>query len=41
VTGDTLSIQAQRFLSETKCISVDKPFTKSDLLTAVKQALHL
>ena len=40
VTGDTLSIQAQRFLSETKCISVDKPFTKSDLLTAVKQALR-
>jgi PAS domain S-box-containing protein len=41
VTGDTLSIQAQRFLSETQCVSVDKPFTKSDLLTAVKQALRL
>jgi PAS domain S-box-containing protein len=39
VTGDTLSPGAQRFLVEARCPSLDKPFSKADLLAAVKALL--
>jgi CheY-like chemotaxis protein len=32
VTGDTLSRSARDFLASTGCPSLDKPFTKADLL---------
>ncbi len=37
VTGDTLGPQTRSFLAETGCASLDKPFTRADLLQAVKQ----
>ncbi|MFY9509949.1 MAG: response regulator, partial [Rubrivivax sp.] len=39
VTGDTLSPEAQRFLGDSRCPSLDKPFGKADLLAAVQQLL--
>jgi len=39
VTGDTLSAHASSFLSETRCTSLDKPFTKAELLRAVQELL--
>jgi PAS domain S-box-containing protein len=39
VTGDTLSPGAHRFLAEARCPSLDKPFTKADLVAAVKALL--
>ena len=39
VTGDTLSPGAQRFLAEARCPSLDKPFSKADLVSAVKALL--
>ena len=39
VTGDTLSPQAQGFLRETRCASLDKPFARADLLAAVQAVL--
>ncbi len=35
VTGDTLSPGARQFLAESRCASLDKPFTKPDLLARV------
>jgi PAS domain S-box-containing protein len=39
VTGDTLSTGARRFLDETGCPSLDKPFGKGDFLRAVASVL--
>ncbi len=39
VTGDTLSPEAQQFLSRARCASLDKPFSKGDLLNAVQALL--
>ncbi|WP_284615837.1 hybrid sensor histidine kinase/response regulator [Aquabacterium humicola] len=39
VTGDTLSTGARRFLDETGCAGLDKPFAKADLLRAVAALL--
>jgi len=39
VTGDTLSPGAREFLREARCVGLDKPFTKADLLAAVAQLL--
>ena len=39
VTGDTLSPDANRFLTTTGCAALDKPFAKSDLLAAVASLL--
>jgi two-component system NtrC family sensor kinase len=39
VTGDTLSAGAQRFLADAGCGSLDKPFSKSDLLARVAALL--
>jgi two-component system NtrC family sensor kinase len=35
VTGDTLSPGARQFLADAKCASLDKPFSKADLLARV------
>jgi two-component system NtrC family sensor kinase len=40
VTGDALSTDAQRFLAETGCRSLDKPFTRAALLAAVQAMLQ-
>ena len=40
VTGDALSTDAQRFLAETGCRSLDKPFTRAGLLAAVQAVLQ-
>jgi len=39
VTGDTLSADASSFLNEARCPSLDKPFTKAELLRALQQVL--
>lgn len=39
VTGDTLSAGVQEFLQKTRCAHLDKPFRKSDLITAVQTLL--
>ena len=39
VTGDTLSAGAREFLAGTGCPSLDKPFSKADLLARVHQLL--
>jgi len=39
VTGDTLSAAARGFLDKTRCPGLDKPFTKPELLAAVRQVL--
>ena len=39
VTGDTLSPEAQQFLAKARCASLDKPFAKGDLLSAVQAVL--
>jgi len=39
VTGDTLSPAAGRFLADTRCPIVDKPFSKADLLDKVRLVL--
>ncbi|MBT9457718.1 MAG: PAS domain S-box protein [Burkholderiaceae bacterium] len=39
VTGDTLSPAAGRFLADTRCPCVDKPFSKADLLDKVRLVL--
>ncbi|MES2959969.1 MAG: PAS domain S-box protein [Pseudomonadota bacterium] len=39
VTGDTLSPGSRQFLAETRCASLDKPFTKADLLARVAALL--
>lgn len=39
VTGDTLSPDARGFLNGTGCDSLDKPFSKTDLLTKVAALL--
>ncbi|MBC7779709.1 MAG: PAS domain S-box protein [Proteobacteria bacterium] len=40
VTGDTLSSDARTFLRSTGCASLDKPFTKPDLLAKVADLLR-
>jgi len=40
VTGDTLSQQARLVLEESGCPSLDKPFSKADLLAAVRAAVE-
>ncbi|MDI4633532.1 response regulator [Pelomonas sp. V22] len=39
VTGDTLSAAARGFLDKTRCLSLDKPFTRPELLAAVRKLL--
>jgi len=39
VTGDTLSPSARAFLDQTRCLSLDKPFTKAELLRALREVL--
>ncbi|MFY9511247.1 MAG: response regulator, partial [Rubrivivax sp.] len=39
VTGDTLSRDADSFLSETGCPSLDKPFSRVDLVERVRELL--
>ena len=39
VTGDTLSPDASRFLDDTGCPHLDKPFAKAELLAAVERLL--
>jgi two-component system NtrC family sensor kinase len=39
VTGDTLSPDARSFLKSARCDSLDKPFSKSDLLAKVAALL--
>jgi two-component system NtrC family sensor kinase len=39
VTGDTLSPGAQQFLTESGCRSLDKPFSRAELLAAVARLL--
>lgn len=39
VTGDTLSVGAQTFLAESGCLSLDKPFRRSELLQRMRQLL--
>lgn len=40
VTGDTLSPAAERFMAETGCPSLDKPFSRADLLQRVHALLQ-
>ena len=40
VTGDTLSPAAERFVAETGCPSLDKPFSRVDLMQRVKALLQ-
>jgi signal transduction histidine kinase/ActR/RegA family two-component response regulator len=40
VTGDTLSLAARSVLVETGCASLDKPFERSELLTAVRALMR-
>jgi len=40
VTGDTLSPDAREFLRGARCASLDKPFSKKDLLARVAQLLR-
>jgi two-component system NtrC family sensor kinase len=40
VSGDTLSSQARQVLEETRCPSLDKPFARADLLSAVRGVLE-
>ncbi len=40
VTGDTLSLGAQRFLAQAHCESLDKPFSKADLLARLQAVLQ-
>jgi two-component system NtrC family sensor kinase len=40
VTGDTLSPDAHEFLRSTRCASLDKPFSKTDLLAKVAALLE-
>ena len=39
VTGDTLSPAAERFVAETGCPSLDKPFSRGDLMRRVQALL--
>jgi two-component system NtrC family sensor kinase len=39
VTGDTLSPDAHSFLKSTRCDSLDKPFSRADLLAKVAALL--
>ncbi len=39
VTGDTLSPGAERFLAESRCASLDKPFARDDLVGRVHELL--
>jgi two-component system NtrC family sensor kinase len=39
VTGDTLSPDARDFLRRSRCASLDKPFSKADLLARVAALL--
>jgi CheY-like chemotaxis protein len=39
VTGDTLSPAAERFVAETGCPSLDKPFSRNDLMRRVQALL--
>ena len=41
VTGDTLSPGASSFLAQTDCPTLDKPFSKADLLKRVETLLGL
>jgi CheY-like chemotaxis protein/two-component sensor histidine kinase len=40
VTGDTLSPGAEQFLAEARCTSLDKPFSRDDLIDRVNQLLQ-
>jgi two-component system NtrC family sensor kinase len=40
VTGDTLSPDAREFLRSARCASLDKPFSKADLLAKVAALLE-
>jgi two-component system NtrC family sensor kinase len=40
VTGDTLSPDAREFLRSARCASLDKPFSKADLLALVAELLR-
>ncbi|MEP6874245.1 MAG: PAS domain S-box protein [Burkholderiales bacterium] len=40
VTGDTLSPDAREFLRSSRCASLDKPFSKADLLARVAELLR-
>jgi two-component system NtrC family sensor kinase len=40
VTGDTLSPNARQFLKDSKGLSLDKPFSKADLLAKVAALLE-
>jgi two-component system NtrC family sensor kinase len=40
VTGDTLSPDAREFLRSSRCASLDKPFSKADLLRKVAALLE-
>ena len=40
VTGDTLSPDAREFLRSARCASLDKPFSKADLLARVAELLR-
>ena len=39
VTGDTLSPNAREFLRESRCASLDKPFSKPELIAKVQSLL--
>jgi two-component system NtrC family sensor kinase len=40
VTGDTLSPDAREFLRGARCASLDKPFSRADLLARVAELLR-